>query len=417
VADRGLTTRGRCLLAGGVAASVCAVVLDERDLLRIGLFGVALPLIAMLAGSLRRIRLSASHLIQPSRLDPGTSGQVVLSITNAGSSRTSTLEISEPPTADLTRGVRCLVPPLRPQTAARADYPIHAVRRGRFVLGPPSVRVGDPFGLWEDNRTLPARTEVLVVPTVVALSGIPTSTGSRSAASDRATAGATGGDPDVGIRAYRSGDDIRTIHWRASARHDDLMVRLEEPVSHGGAVVMLDHRAAAHAGEGMGSSLETAVSLAASISLHLLADEHQMRLTTHTGAVLANGRDIEDDVLASLAVLEPDRRGSLSPVSIAGSGLVVAVLGALDLPAAQLLAAARRRGTNGIAFALNVRDWDAGGPPGHPQALGMLRAAGWRVLPIHAADDLADAWSRACAGSPSTIPSVERRAAVMAARR
>ncbi len=416
MADRGLTTRGRCLLAGGVAASVCAVVLDERDLLRIGLFAVALPVLAIIAGSLRRVRLTAAHLVQPSRLDPGTSGQVVLSITNAGSSRTSTMEISEPATPDLTRGVRCLVPPLRPTHAARADYPITAVRRGRFVLGPPSVRVGDPFGLWEDNRTLPVRTEVLVVPTVVDLSGMPTSTGSRSAAADRATAGATGGDPDVGIRTYRSGDDIRTIHWRASARHDELMVRLEEPVSHGGAVVMLDHRQQAHAGRGARSSLETAVSLAASISLHLLAAEHQMRLTTHTGAVLANGRDIEDDVLASLAVLEPDRMGSLSPVSIAGSGLIVAVLGALDLPAAQLLTAARRRGTNGIAFVLNAREWDPTGPAGNPQAVALLRAAGWRVVTLGTGDDLAAAWAQACAGSPSTMPSVQRRVAAMPAR-
>ena len=82
-----------------------------------------------------------------------------------------------------------------------------------------------------------------MVPTVVDLAGMPISTGTRSAAADRAMSGASGGDPDVGIRNYRSGDDIRTIHWRASARHDELMVRLEEPVSHGGAVVMLDHRA------------------------------------------------------------------------------------------------------------------------------------------------------------------------------
>ena len=416
MADRGLTTRGRCLLAGGVAAGVCGFVLDERDLLRIGLFGVALPLLAVLAGSLRRLRLTASHLIQPSRLDPGTSGQVMLSITNAGSSRTSTREISEPATADLTRGVRGLVPPLRRGHAARADYPIHAVRRGRFVLGPPSVRVGDPFGLWEENRTLAVHTEVLVVPRVVDLTGMPTSSGSRSAASDRAAAGATGGDPDVGIRVYRSGDDIRTIHWRASARHDDLMVRLEEPVSHGGAVVMLDHRAAAHAGQGVHSSLETAVSLAASVSLHLLTAEHQTRLTTHAGAVLANGRDIEDDVLASLAVLEPDRLGSLTGRSITGSGLIIAILGALDLPAAQLLAASRRRGTNGIAFVLNVREWDAAGPPGNSQAIPILRAAGWRVLAVGPTDDLAAAWSAACAGSPAGVPSVERRAAAMPAR-
>ena len=44
------------------------------------------------------------------------------------------------------------------------------------------------------------------------------------------------------------------------------------------------------------------MTLAASISLHLLGADHQMRLTTHAGAVLAIGRDIEDDVLAALAV-------------------------------------------------------------------------------------------------------------------
>ena len=38
-----LTTRGRCLLAGGIAAAICAVLLDERDLLRVGIFAVIKP--------------------------------------------------------------------------------------------------------------------------------------------------------------------------------------------------------------------------------------------------------------------------------------------------------------------------------------------------------------------------------------
>ena len=414
VSSRGLTTRGRCLLAGGIAAVVCAVVLDERDLLRIGVFAAVLPVIAMIAGSVRRMRLTASHLVSPSRLDPGTVGQVVLSIRNAGASRTGAIEISERPTADLTGGVRCLVPPLRPGHRAQTDYPLLAQRRGRFLLGPPSVRVGDPFGLWEDNRTLPVRSEVLVVPTVVDLAGMPISTGTRSAAADRAMSGATGGDPDVGIRHYRSGDDIRTIHWRASARHDDLMVRLEEPVSHGGAVVMLDHREPAHAGEGVHSSLETAVTLAASISLHLLAAEHQMRLTTHTGTVLANGRDIEDDVLAALAVIEPDRTGPMTAASVSGSGLIIAILGALDMPAARLLIAARWRGTNGVALVLDTHDWDPHRPPGDPRAVALMQSAGWRVVTVGSGDSLAVAWNRACAGSAAYQRSADRQVALPA---
>ena len=135
------------------------------------------------------------------------------------------------------------------------------------------------------------------------------------------------------------------------------MVRLDEPVSHGEAIVMLDHRAAAHRGAGVGSSLETAVTLAASISEHLLAADHQIRLTTHDGSVLCRGRDITDDVLAQLAVVEPDRTSTMAPGAIAGSGLIVAILGDLDPGSARTLVAARRRNTNAVAFVLHAAEW------------------------------------------------------------
>lgn len=394
---RGLTTRGRCLLAGGIAAGICAVLLDERDLLRVGVFAAVLPLLAMVAWAGRSVRLSADHLVAPPRLMPGTRGQVQLTITNTGSLRTAALEVTEPATPELTAGLHCLLPPLRAAHRARTEFELRPQRRGRFVLRAPTVRVGDPFGLWEDVRTLPVHSTVLVVPSLVDLTGMPPSAGSRSAAADRALAGVSSGDPDVGIREYRSGDDIRTIHWRASARHDELMVRLDEPVSHGGAVVMLDHRAASHVGTGADASLETAVSLVASVSVHLLAAEHQIRVTTHSGAVLATGRDIEDDVLATLAVIEPDTR-TLNASAIGGTGLVIAVLGALDAASARLLTAARRRGTTGIAFVLDTTTWPGPGPVGDPTAASALQAAGWRVVRIRRGDDLAGAWALACRG-------------------
>ena len=43
-----LSTRGRCLLAAGVATAACAVPLAERDLLRVGAFATFLPLLALL---------------------------------------------------------------------------------------------------------------------------------------------------------------------------------------------------------------------------------------------------------------------------------------------------------------------------------------------------------------------------------
>ena len=394
---RGLTTRGRCLVAGGIAAIICALVLDERDLLRVGIVAAALPLFAVAITALRRIQLVGVHEISPERLRPGTSGQAVLSITNTGVTRTPTIEMSEPPVPGLTQGMRYLIAPLHSGESARILYPVEARRRGRFVLGPAHIRIGDPFELWEDNRTLDATTEVLVVPNVVALTGMPSSSGARSAASGRAAMGTVGGDPDIGVRPYRNGDDIRTVHWRASARHDDLMVRLEEPVSHGGATILLDHRAIAHRGDGSDSSLETAVVLAASVCLHLLASDHQVKLVSHRGSVLADGHDIADDVLAGLAVLEPDPIPLLTPPPIGRAGLLVAILGEMTAAEAAVLAVSRRRGVNAVALVLATQDWAApSSGSGSTTLVDVLRAAQWRVIVVHPHDDLAAAWRRAC---------------------
>jgi len=394
-----MTTRGRCLLAGGLAAAVCAFLLDERDLLRVGILAAVLPFAAYLLTATRRPKIEASHQVLPDRLSPGTAGQVTLTLTNAGTARTRILELSEPPTVDLTAGMRCLLPGLRRGRSAQATYRLFAARRGRFELGPPLVRFSDPFALWEDVRVVDARTEVLVVPASVQLAGLPAGAGNRSAASGRAALGSVGGDPDIAVRSYRSGDDIRTIHWRASARHDELMVRLEEPVSHGGAVVLLDNRAPAHRGIGADSSLETAVTLAASISLHLLATDHEVRLTAHSGEVIAHGHDISDDVLAGLAVLGSDDDPSLRIPPVGSAGMLIGILGSVEPLQARQLVARRPRGVQAVALLLEVADWpDPSLAPAPPaaQCRNLLEAGGWRTVVVRRGDDLADVWRQAC---------------------
>jgi len=357
----------------------------------------ALPLFAVAITALRRVRLSGVHQISPERLSPGTRGQVTLIITNSYQTKTPSIEMSEPAVPGLTTGMQYLIAPIPSAGSSRIVYPIYATCRGRFTLGPPHVRIGDPFDLWEDNRTLDVHTEVLVVPTVVPLTGMPRSSGARSAASGRASIGTVGGDPDIGVRPYQYGDDIRTIHWRASARYDELVVRLEEPVSHGSATVLLDYRAVAHRGVGIASSLETAVVLAASISLHLLSADHRVTLVSHRGTVLAQGHDISDDVLAELSVIEPDLNPALAPTTGDRSGLLVAVIGALSVVDAALLAATARSNVNAIAMVLAAQDWNPElGDDGARATVDTLRAGNWRVVVVHPGEDLRTAWLLAC---------------------
>ena len=74
----GLTTRGRCLLAAGMALVLCAVGLGQRDLLRAGIFLVALPLAAVAVVARTRYRLACDRHLDPPRVEAGRPSTVRL---------------------------------------------------------------------------------------------------------------------------------------------------------------------------------------------------------------------------------------------------------------------------------------------------------------------------------------------------
>ena len=101
---------------------------------------------------------------------------------------------------------------------------------------------------------------------------------------------ATHGDDDVATREYRHGDDLRRIHWRTTARRGELTVRREEQPWQSRGAVLLDTRLIAHRGDGPASSLEWAISAAASISIHLAHARFELRMVTDTGVGDVVGR-------------------------------------------------------------------------------------------------------------------------------
>ena len=76
----GLTTRGRCLLAAGVAAALCSIVLNERDLLRVAVFVIALPVLSAGLAASARVGLSARRFLLPPRVPAGDNADVVLEV-------------------------------------------------------------------------------------------------------------------------------------------------------------------------------------------------------------------------------------------------------------------------------------------------------------------------------------------------
>ncbi|WP_329789679.1 DUF58 domain-containing protein [Lentzea sp. DG1S-22] len=410
----GLTTRGRCLLAAGFAAGVCAAVLNERDLLRVAAFVIALPLLAAWLATRARVGLHAARYLAPSRVPVGAASEVKLDLRSTGRLPTGGLMLEDTVPYALGARPRFLVERLPRNTPTTLRYPLKPVMRGVQQVGPLMARITDPFGLAEFDRELAGRSRLVVVPRVVRLAGLPGGSGMGAGDDGSVRLRAGQGEDDAVVRPYRQGDDLRKVHWRSTARRDELMVRVEERPWRGGTTVLLDHRVHAHRGSGPTASLEWAISFVASICLHLHHFGHQVRLVAEDGRVLAGGSadggHSDHVVLDSLAALQGSHRRELSGGIDPGAGQeVIAVLGGVSPASVEELIRYRPRGMRSLAVLLDVNAWSGGtdaSAPDPDDARRMLAGAGWGVAIAKPSASMQQVWQELCASAGNRGPSV-----------
>ena len=399
----GLTVRGRAFLSAGLTSVVAAILLDYKPLLRIGVLLAALPIVAAGITGASRYRISCRRVLQPARVPVGAAAQVHLRLQNAARLPSSTLLVEDRLPYTLGSRPRFILRRIEPSGHRRVAYRIRSEHRGRFEIGPLTLRSADPLGLFELSRSFTAQHTLTVVPKVQALASGTFGALWSGRGEGHAAYAAAAGEEDIGVREYRHGDDLRRIHWRATAHHGELMVRREERTWHSQATILVDSRAIAHRGTGPAASYEWAVSAAASTAVHLLNQGYHVRLSTGVGAGLIPAED-QDTVLDALAVVKPVNIAALNldewsgAASLTGSDqLVIAFLGELGPGDAVELARARPGSAGGLAFLLETGTWS--GPTSRPaerksfkETARILRAGGWQVVPVRATDDFADLW-------------------------
>jgi len=405
---RGLTTRGRSFLGAGVTAALCAVAFGQRDLLRVALLVAVLPLIAAATVARTRFRLASSRRLEPSRIAVGTEARVVLRLENVSRLPTGLLLVEDRIPYSLGGRPRFVLDRVETRGTREVDYPVCSEQRGRFSIGPLTIRLTDPFGMCEMVRGFSHRDTLIVTPVVEPLPSVPLGGDWAGTGESRARSVAAAGEDDVATREYRRGDDLRRVHWRSTAHVGELMVRREEQPWESRAVLLVDARPIAHRGDGPTSSFERAVSVAASVGVHLGRAGFSVDLLTDTGTRLAGARgddptgSQEDLLLDALAVVEPSGGSSLRSAATAlrhaGDGLTVAVLGGITADEAAELVRFRHGSGAAVAILLDVNTWRS------PQARGrgldidldgpttLLRAGGWRVVTLAAGQQLADVW-------------------------
>lgn len=407
---RGLTGRGRSFLYGAAAAALCALILGEKDFLRIAVLLATLPLLAAWTVGRSRYRLACTRVLEPNRVQVGMTARVLLRLENLSTFTTGTLLLEDRLPYALGSRPRIVLERLARRHTSTVAYTVRADVRGRFEVGPLVVRLTDPFGLCELTRSFPSIDHLVVIPQVVTLPMVRLAGEYAGAGESHARSVAVHGDDDAATREYRYGDDLRRVHWRSTARTGELMVRREEQPWESRATIMLDTRARAHRGEGPTASFEWAVSAVASVAEHLRHAGYKVRLVTDTGTDIDSSNAGETAILDHLSEVQLTTHGDLS-IGVdqvrhrADGGLVIAVLGLLNEAEADVLGGLRRSGTTCVAFMIDSMTWlnlpttarqDA--DAAHSTAgLGLLRN-GWRVLDVAHGTQLANLWPQAGRG-------------------
>src|SRR4030042_779477 len=121
-------------------------------------------------------------------------------------------------------------------------FPMRCQQRGAFIFGPTHIRSGDLFGFFRRDKLFGSLDYLIVYPRLVPLEelGIP----SQQLCGDIRLKHHLFQDPvlTAGVREYQSGDSLKRIHWKSTARLGKLQTRVFEPTTTVDISIFLDVR-------------------------------------------------------------------------------------------------------------------------------------------------------------------------------
>ncbi|HUR58330.1 MAG TPA: DUF58 domain-containing protein, partial [Opitutaceae bacterium] len=113
---------------------------------------------------------------------------------------------------------------LDPRDEGRIEWVLKPGQRGRLRVGLASVGSLFPFGFLRKDIGTELETEAIVWPAPIEYRRQALGTVRRTSGGDRLRRAGSGGDL-LALRRYSEGDSHRLIHWKASARLQQLLVR------------------------------------------------------------------------------------------------------------------------------------------------------------------------------------------------
>ncbi len=209
-----------------------------------------------------------------------------------------------------------MAPPLR---SVEREATVKFERRGVYSYANFQSRSGFPFILFKGARSLKATGEVLVYPALMQVEGLME--GVRGIEGTDVFRLSSSGDDIYSLREFRDGDDRRRIHWKASAKTGDLLVKEYADYEATSVSVVLNNLLP----EG-GELFEKAVSLAASFAKEFLERGYSVRVVTCRRTIPFGSGDEHLFRILDILALITEEDGCNDPLEDAGDGYYLHIL-------------------------------------------------------------------------------------------
>ncbi|MBB5868616.1 uncharacterized protein (DUF58 family) [Allocatelliglobosispora scoriae] len=242
--------------------------------------GMAAALVTAVVLVGRQPRWQVSREVGPDQVERGESALGRVTFRNTGRTRTPAVTAYDAVSGQLAVPVALVA--LDPGGTRFRTYPLPTQRRGRYEIGPLTIRREDPLGLARRSAVMATVEELWVLPKLHPVRRVPSGRGSGHGAATAETL-FRGSSDFRSLREYVLGDEVKNLHWKSTARAGQLMVREFTDPWRPSVTILLDNRALALSPD----AFEEAVEVAASV---------------HRAAVRA-------DCVVTLALTAPDPGG------------------------------------------------------------------------------------------------------------
>jgi uncharacterized protein (DUF58 family) len=288
------------------------------------------------------------------------------------------------------------------------------LERGRYELGPITVRSGDPLGIYQMQRKIDLKNILLVHPLIAEFREFPMPMGylPGGEALRRRTHYIT--TNAAGVRDYVNGDSINRIHWGLSAKRNRLIVKEFELDPMSDLWVVVDLHGAAHYYLEQDEPLdeaayalppdteEYAVALAASAAHHFLRQDRLVGLVgygQHRQVVPGDrGERQHNKIMETLAVVRADGNLPFDRVlkaelaQLPRGSTVVAISPSADVAWAEAIQQAMRSGLRVVAIVIDAETF--GSPHSNADVVAALAETGAVVRVVKCGEPLAVAIER-----------------------